>query len=195
MRRLSPSRDERAAELGDQPDCDGGLELAELLTQHDGRRVASQRAELDSGTVDPDGDGIEAAVAARRPDELAERAPGRLLVDQHGGSGALDLLVLLDLRRGGAHELERVDLRRGVGVYRPSSILVTSASSSSRSPICCRGGLDHLDVARRRIGELDAPEGLREAVNGRERRPEVVAGERHEAGEAVGRQGGATLAA
>jgi GTP cyclohydrolase IV len=116
--------------------------------------------------------------------ELGERTPGRVEVDAYARALAGDEHALLaQLGSGASGQLERVDLGEGGLVAarldpRHQGQLVEELAE------LVGGGVDHLDVARRRSFELQPAERPREPVHGGERGPQIVAGDGDELGEA-----------
>ena len=114
--------------------------------------------------------------------QCRDAALDRLRVDMHLGSDAADADTFgAELLRCGVRELERVEPLQ--------ARLVTSAFDASRRAELVeqlgelpRGRVDHLDVLLLRLAQVAHPhERLREAVDRRQRRAQVVRGERHEA--------------
>ena len=177
---------DRAALRAEQPHCDRGAEVTEVLAEQHGRRRRRNRRELELRTADGELHLLEPPVAERTPGERRDCPLGRVGVDLDPRAFAGDLHALLaEPGRGRLRELERVQLpaHRLVAPRldpRAERKLVEQVGHLAGS----RG--DHLEVARRRVLELAEPrESLREAVHGRQRRAQVVAREHHEPGEIV----------
>ncbi len=184
------------AERPEELDRDGGTELAKLFPGDDGRRRARERRDGDLGARHVHGHVLEAAVASRRARELSQSAPRRLDLDPDRRSRSSHLRRSpLELARRLAGERERVDGFESR--LEPSGLdpgdereLVEELGDLPR------GLLDHVDEPRCGVLELEASERPREPVHRRERRPQVVAGERDEAREPVlvAHPGAATVA-
>lgn len=193
--RLSVDRD-RAAEAHDESNRDCGTEIAQILTKHDRRGGGRDAREPDLEAVHFHLDFVEPTMAKRRLEQRRQPALDGVHVRLNRGPVTCHPHALLAKSRGGRlRELERVGLPRcrvvaaGLDPRREGQLL---------DQLCelCRRCVDHLDVAVR--GRLEIPathEGRRKAVHSRERRAQIVAGERYEPGEvAVVGQGGFNLA-
>jgi GTP cyclohydrolase-4 len=117
--------------------------------------------------------------------ELREPARHFLLRDANRGTGAAHLHpVFIELVRGSLSKLERVQAVQ-LGVEPPGFDPHEERELVEQLTELSRGRLDHPDVAIRRCIELGVRQRRREPGDGRERRPEVVTGERHELDESL----------
>ena len=119
-------------------------------------------------------------------------ALGRIPFDEDLRTRSADDSLLAQATRGGLRQLERVRLghvRReapGLDPRRQPEVVEDVRELAG-------GGLDHLHVAVGRLPDLVLAQRVREAGHGRKRRPQVMTGERHEAGEAVVGHGNGTI--
>ena len=126
------------------------------------------------------------------PREGGQPPLGRVPIDLHGGAFAAGGDFLPNEARSGLSQLEGVHLAE---IRREPTGLDPGDHAELVEDVrdLPGGGLDHLDVAVGRLPELVLPQGVSEAGNGRERRPQVVTRERDEAGEAVVGHGNGTI--
>ena len=184
--RRSPSSVDVGAERAQQPHGDGGAEVLLLLPEHDRGRRGDDRLDRDARPVDGRRD-VDAAVARGRPGQRAQRrlrprrdrrsrsrpcrtrprAPARASPPRAGPGRSGRPRSAPRARRGRAARRARRRRRR-----------------SGRGSACVFSRVELLEPEQR----------LREARDGRERRAEVVAGERDQTGK-VGGHGAASVTA
>ena len=129
-------------------------------------------------------DMLEPAVTKHAARERGEPALGGIPLDEHLRAGSAGMSLFPRASRGGLSQLERVggdEVRSKAPGFDPRS----QAQVVEDLRELPRGRLDHLDVAVGRLPDLVLAQGVREAGHGREGRPQIVAGERDEAREAV----------
>ena len=159
-------------------------EIPQVLAEYDRRDVGRNRCERHRPSVERRRDALDASVPERAAREVVQRADGRVPVDAHDLATARDLhLPRVDLGEGRGCELRQLLLLQ-VGV--PPAALDPCGEPQVLEELrqLQRRGVDHLQVANCLLRLAAHPqERPGEAVHRRERRPQVVDGERHEARE------------
>jgi GTP cyclohydrolase IV len=135
---------------------------------------------------------LEPAVTKHAARERGEPALGGIPLDEHLRASSPGLSLLPHPARGGLRQLERVGRNQVRGkALRLDPRRQAQVVEDLRD--LARGGLDHLDVAIGRLTDLVLAQRVREARHGREGSPQIVTGERDEAGEAVVGHGKGTI--
>ena len=170
-----------AAELFDHEARDRGAEISERLTGHDGRCICGERRELELASAHLPGHAIDGAVPKRCRRKRSQRATDRNHLGRDRRAFAPDGDPLVVRPR----ELERVDLAKR---RLPAAVLDPRCSTELvEQPRQLLGRLlDHLEEPGRALVLIaHAIQGSREAVDRRERRAQVMAGQRDDLGKAA----------
>ncbi len=176
---------DRASDRPDGKNRDGRAEVAQVLPQQHRSRGRCYRRNRDARTVDAQLDGLEAAVSQGGLGERCDSACRCLDVDADLSSGSgHGHTVLSELRGGRARERECVHGLE-VGLVAPTLDASREPELVEKLGKLARGLADHVHVPLLGLAEIaHADERLREPVDRRERRPQVVSGKRDEPWEA-----------
>ena len=188
---LARELDRAAGRLHDAPPS-RRAEVLQVVAEDDRADVLEHRRDRDHRSVGGQLDLLEAAVTKCATRERREPTLGRVSGDEDLRSRSTDDSLLAHATRGGLRQLERV----GLGHVRHVSPRLDprrQAEVVEDVGELVGGGLDHLDVAVGRLPDLVLAQRVREAGHGRKGRPQVVTGERHEAGKAVVGHGNGTI--
>jgi GTP cyclohydrolase IV len=169
-------------------------EVLQVVAEDDGPDVFEHGRDRNRGSLRGHLNLLEAAVAKRAPGKSRQPALGRVPIDEDRRTRPTGDRLLPQATRGGLRQLERVRLGH---IRRVATGLDPRCQPEVVQDLrqLAGGGLDHLDVTVGRLPQLVLEQRVREAGHGREGRPQVVTGERHEAGEAVVGHGNGTISA